>query len=53
VARQRTDDADDTGDADEWQIMLDGRRFLVVGRTSDGAPYGIFEDEVSTEPHQR
>jgi hypothetical protein len=47
VARQR---ADNTDDADDWWIMLDGRRFLVVGRTSGGAPYGIFEDEVSTDP---
>jgi len=32
---------------DDWWILRDGRKFLVVGRTSGGAPYGIFEDESS------
>src|SRR4030088_2651266 len=35
--------ADDDGD--EGWIRLDGRRFFVVGYTSGGAPYGVFEDE--------
>jgi hypothetical protein len=34
---------------DDWWIMLDGRRFFVAGYTSGGAPYGIFEDEMTTE----
>jgi hypothetical protein len=32
---------------DEWWVMLDGRLFLVAGRTSGGAPYGMFADEMS------
>jgi hypothetical protein len=31
---------------DSW-IVLDGRSFFVVGYTSGGAPYGVFDDEVS------
>ena len=30
---------------ESW-IVLDGRPFFVVGYTSGGAPYGIFEDEM-------
>jgi hypothetical protein len=44
AATQRADGLDD------WWILLDGRKFLVVGHTSGGAPYGIFEDEVTAEP---
>jgi hypothetical protein len=29
---------------DSW-IVLDGRSFFVVGCTSGGAPYGVFDDE--------
>jgi hypothetical protein len=31
---------------DEWWIMLDGRLFFVTGYTSNGAPYGMFADEM-------
>jgi hypothetical protein len=31
---------------DDWWIMLDGRRFFVVGYTSGGAPYGAYDDEM-------
>jgi hypothetical protein len=34
---------------DEWWIILDGRSFFVAGYTSGGAPYGMFDDEMS--PH--
>jgi len=27
--------------------MLDGRSYFVVGYTSGGPPYGVFDDEVS------
>jgi hypothetical protein len=33
-------------DFDDGWIMLDGRRFFVVGYTSGGAPYGVFDDEI-------
>ncbi|WP_322756681.1 hypothetical protein [Frankia sp. Cas3] len=31
---------------DEWWTVLDGRLFFVAGRTSGGAPYGMFADEM-------
>ncbi len=31
---------------DEWRTILDGRLFFVAGRTSGGAPYGMFADEM-------
>jgi hypothetical protein len=46
VPRRRADPTDPAGD--ELWIMVDGRLFFVVGYTSGGAPYGMFEDE--TEP---
>lgn len=36
----------DIDQADDWWIMLDGRLFFVAGYTSNGAPYGIFADEM-------
>ena len=33
------------GAYEPW-IMVDGRSFFVVGYTSGGAPYGMFEDEM-------
>jgi hypothetical protein len=35
--------------ADESWIVLDGKSFFVVGYTSGGAPYGVFEDDM--EPY--
>ncbi|WP_322770586.1 hypothetical protein [Frankia sp. Cr1] len=31
---------------DEWWTILDGRLFLVTGRTWGGAPYGTFAAEM-------
>lgn len=42
TAKDRAHDVGDVG----W-FMLDGRRFIVVGYTSGGAPYGVFDDEVA------
>jgi hypothetical protein len=36
----------DVGQVDDWWIILDGRSFFVAGYTSNGAPYGIFADEM-------
>lgn len=44
VPRKKTDERHDF--VDDWWIMLDGRRYLVVGYTSGGAPFGVFEDEM-------
>jgi len=44
TAEQRTHPVDH----DSWSV-LDGRPFFVVGFTSGGAPYGMFEDEM--EPY--
>jgi len=33
------------GEDEPW-VMVDGRSFFVVGYTSGGAPYGMFEDEM-------
>jgi hypothetical protein len=42
--RRRADLADPAENA-PW-IVVDGRSLLVVGCTSGGAPYGMFEDEM-------
>jgi hypothetical protein len=42
VAEHPTDDVDA-----DWWITLDGRTFFVAGYTSGGAPYGIYEDEMT------
>jgi len=39
--RRRADPAEDA-----LRITVDGRSFFVVGYTSGGAPYGMFEDEM-------
>jgi hypothetical protein len=44
--RGHAERGDDTAD-DDWWTMLDGRLFFVAGRTSGGAPYGMFADEMS------
>jgi hypothetical protein len=44
----RRADRADPGEDEPW-IMVDGRSFFVVGYTSGGAPYGVFEDEM--EPY--
>jgi hypothetical protein len=31
---------------DDMWIVLDGRRFFVVGHTPGGAPYGVFDEEM-------
>ena len=31
-------------------VDVSGRRMFVVGYTSGGAPYGIFEDEMDADP---
>ncbi len=31
-------------------VDVSGRRMFVVGHTPGGAPYGIFEDEMDTDP---
>ena len=36
----------DVDQVDDWWIMLDGRLFFVAGYTSNGAPYGMFADEM-------
>ncbi|GAA0913427.1 hypothetical protein [Virgisporangium aurantiacum] len=41
AGRRDTEPLDD----DSW-IMLDGRPFFVAGYTADGAPFGIFADEM-------
>jgi hypothetical protein len=46
--RRRVEHRADPAQDEPW-IMLDGRAFFVVGHTSGGAPYGIFEDEM--EPY--
>lgn len=33
---------------DGWTV-IDGRRFFVAGYTSNGVPYGIFEDEMDDD----
>jgi len=35
-----------TGQADPIWVDVCGRRMFVVGWTSGGAPYGVFEDEM-------
>ncbi len=42
---RRGADRADAGEDEPW-IMMDGRAFFVVGYTSGGAPYGVFEDEM-------
>jgi hypothetical protein len=32
-------------------VEASGRRMFVVGYTSGGAPYGIFEDEMDADPN--
>lgn len=46
VQRKRESDPDTHTD---W-TMIDGRRYLVIGHTPNGVPYGIFEDELDDRP---
>jgi hypothetical protein len=45
TARRRAEHRADPVEHEPW-IMLDGRSFFVVGYTSGGAPYGMFDDEI-------
>lgn len=45
AAPRRRADCAEPGQDEPW-IMVDGRSFFVVGYTSGGAPYGMFEDEM-------
>ncbi|MCW2945436.1 MAG: hypothetical protein JWR24_2153 [Actinoallomurus sp.] len=49
AATQRRTAERDVGQVDDGWIMLDGRLFFVAGYTSNGAPYGMFADEMP--PH--
>jgi hypothetical protein len=37
-------ESDPHADGDDWTV-IDGRRYFIAGYTSNGTPYGIFEDE--------
>jgi len=43
--RGRAEHRGDAAEDEQW-IMVNGRSFFVVGYTSGGAPYGMFEDEM-------
>ena len=43
--RRRAEHLADPAEDEPW-IMVDGRPFFVVGYSSGGAPYGMFEDEM-------
>ena len=41
-------ESDPHANGDDWTV-IDGRRYFIAGYTPNGAPYGIFEDELDDQ----
>jgi hypothetical protein len=41
-------ESDPHANGDDWTV-IDGRRYFIAGHTSNGVPYGIFEDEFNDQ----
>jgi len=52
ASRRKRQPVRETAADQAYPIWIDvsGRRMFVVGYTSGGAPYGIFEDEMDADP---